>query len=49
MTDGCRFGAGLGERAGIMTGRSWPRFPKRPDDFGFGERVTVTELLKKSG
>ncbi len=36
-------------RTGIMTGRTWTRFAKRPDDFDFGDRVTVTELLKKSG
>jgi len=35
-------------RAGIMTGRSVSRFAKRPDDFDFGDRVTVTELLNKS-
>jgi len=36
-------------RTGIMTGRSVARFAKRPDDFDFGDRPTVTELLKKSG
>jgi len=36
-------------RTGIMTGRSVARFEKRTDDFDFGDRVTVTELLKKSG
>jgi len=36
-------------RTGIMTGRCVARFDKRPDDFGFGDRVTVTELLKKNG
>jgi N-acetylgalactosamine-6-sulfatase len=32
-----------------MTSWSNARFPKRTDDFDFGNRVTVTELLKKSG
>jgi len=36
-------------RTGIMTGRSVARFAKRTDDFDFGDRVTVTELLNKSG
>ena len=36
-------------RTGLMTGWSPSRFPKRTDDFDFGDRVTVTELLKKSG
>ena len=36
-------------RTGIMTGRSVARFAKRPDDFDFGDRPTVTDLLKKSG
>jgi len=36
-------------RTGIMTGRCVARFEKRTDDFDFGDRVTVTELLKKNG
>lgn len=36
-------------RTGIMTGRSVARFEKSPADFDFGDRVTVTELLQKSG
>ena len=36
-------------RTGLMTGRSPARFEKRTDDFDFGDRVTVTELLNKSG
>ena len=36
-------------RTGIMTGRSWSRYDKRPDDFGLGDRVTVTELLNNKG
>jgi len=36
-------------RTGLMTGWSNARFPKRTDDFDFGDRVTVTELLQKSG
>ena len=36
-------------RTGLMTGWSPSRFPKRTDDFDFGDRVTVTELLKTNG
>ena len=36
-------------RTGLMTSWANARFPKRTDDFDFGDRVTVTELLKKSG
>ncbi|MDD7985299.1 sulfatase-like hydrolase/transferase [Lentisphaera marina] len=36
-------------RTGIMTGISNARFEKRTDDFDFGDKITVTELLKKSG
>ena len=32
-----------------MTGIGFYRFDKRTDDFGFGDRITVTKLLKKSG
>ena len=35
-------------RTGLMTGWSPSRFDRRTDDFDFGDRVTVTELLKKS-
>ena len=36
-------------RTGIMTGRCVARFSRRPDDFDFGDRPTVTALLKNSG
>ena len=36
-------------RTGIMIGIGVYRFDKRTDDFGFGERTTVTELLKNNG
>lgn len=36
-------------RTGLMTSWMPARFPKRTDDFDFGDRVTVTELLKKNG
>ncbi len=36
-------------RTGLMTGRFPARFPKYAADFGFGDRVTITELLKQQG
>lgn len=36
-------------RTGLMTGRFPARFPKYAADFGFGDRVTITELLKVRG
>jgi len=36
-------------RTGLMTGLFPARFPKYAADFGFGDRVTITELLKKCG
>jgi N-acetylgalactosamine-6-sulfatase len=36
-------------RTGLMTGLFPPRFPKYAADFGFGDRVTITELLNKRG
>lgn len=36
-------------RAGFMTGKFPATFREYPADFGFGNRVTVTELLKKRG
>ncbi|EMI18218.1 N-acetylgalactosamine 6-sulfate sulfatase (GALNS) [Rhodopirellula maiorica SM1] len=36
-------------RTGLMTGLFPARFSKYAADFGFGERVTITELLKKRG
>ena len=36
-------------RTGLMTGLFPARFPKYTADFGFGERTTITELLKKRG
>ncbi|WP_339743071.1 sulfatase-like hydrolase/transferase [uncultured Rubinisphaera sp.] len=36
-------------RTGLMTGLHPARFPKYAADFGFGDRVTITELLKKQG
>ncbi|MEX0819194.1 MAG: sulfatase-like hydrolase/transferase [Pirellulaceae bacterium] len=36
-------------RTGLMTGLHPARFPKYAADFGFGDRATITELLKKRG
>lgn len=36
-------------RTGLMTGRHPARFPRYAADFGFGDRTTITELLKKRG
>lgn len=36
-------------RTGLMTGLFPARFPKYAADFGFGDRATITELLKKRG
>ena len=36
-------------RTGLMTGLFPPRYPKYAADFGFGDRVTITELLQKRG
>lgn len=36
-------------RTGLMTGQFPARFSKYAADFGFGDRVTITELLKKRG
>ena len=36
-------------RTGLMTGLFPARFPKFAADFGFGDRITITELLKKRG
>ncbi len=36
-------------RTGLMTGLFPARFPKYAADFGFGDRATVTELLKSRG
>lgn len=36
-------------RTGAMTGIFPARFPKYPADFGFGDRVTVTEMLQQRG
>lgn len=36
-------------RAGLMTGKLPATFQRYPADFGFGDRVTITELLKKHG
>jgi N-acetylgalactosamine-6-sulfatase len=36
-------------RTGLMTGLFPARFPKYAADFGFGDHVTVTELLKRQG
>jgi len=36
-------------RTGFMTGLHTARFPKYPASHGFGDRVTVTELLQKHG
>ena len=36
-------------RTGLMTGKLPATFQKYPASYGFGSRVTITELLKKSG
>ncbi len=36
-------------RTGLMTGRFPARFANYAADFGFGDRVTITELLRKRG
>lgn len=36
-------------RTAIMTGFFPPRFAKKTSHYGFGDRVTVTELLKQAG
>ncbi|MDM4016474.1 sulfatase family protein [Roseiconus lacunae] len=36
-------------RTGLMTGLFPARFPKYAADFGFGDRLTITELLRKRG
>ncbi|TWT68668.1 Arylsulfatase [Crateriforma conspicua] len=36
-------------RTGLMTGLFPARLPKYAADFGFGDRTTITELLKKRG
>ncbi|WP_395749632.1 sulfatase [Prosthecobacter sp.] len=36
-------------RTGLMTGKFPATFQKYPASFGFGTRVTITELLKKNG
>lgn len=36
-------------RTGFMTGRFPARFHKSPSTFGFGDRTTITELLKQRG
>lgn len=36
-------------RTGLMTGKFPATYAKYPASFGFGDRVTITELLKKSG
>lgn len=36
-------------RTGLMTGLFPARFPKYAADFGFGDRATITELLKQRG
>lgn len=36
-------------RTGLMTGLFPPRFPKYAADFGFSDRVTITQLLKEVG
>ena len=36
-------------RTGLMTGLFPARFPKYAADFGFGDRITITDLLKKRG
>ncbi|MEM7392188.1 MAG: sulfatase-like hydrolase/transferase [Verrucomicrobiota bacterium] len=36
-------------RTGLMTGRFPARFPRYAADYGFGDRVSITELLKQRG
>jgi N-acetylgalactosamine-6-sulfatase len=36
-------------RTGLMTGKRPATFAKYPASFGFGDRITVTELMKKAG
>ena len=36
-------------RTGLMTGRFPARYQKYPASFGFGDRVTVTDLLHRTG
>jgi len=36
-------------RTGFMTGLFPARFQKYPGDFGFGDRTTITDLLKERG
>lgn len=36
-------------RTGLMTGKFPATFQKYPADYGFGKRVTITELLRKAG
>ncbi|MEM8671680.1 MAG: sulfatase-like hydrolase/transferase [Planctomycetota bacterium] len=36
-------------RTGLMTGQFPARLPKYAADFGFGDRITITDLLKKRG
>ena len=36
-------------RTGLMTGLFPARYPRYTADFGFGDRVTIAELLKKRG
>lgn len=36
-------------RTGLMTGKHPARFPKYAADFGFGDQVTITELLNNQG
>ena len=36
-------------RTGFMTARAPQRYVQRTDDYGFGERITITELLKDHG
>lgn len=36
-------------RTGIMTGKFTATYAKYPASFGFGDRITITELLKQNG
>ncbi|MEM7602042.1 MAG: sulfatase-like hydrolase/transferase, partial [Verrucomicrobiota bacterium] len=36
-------------RTGLMTGIHPARFPKYASDFGFGDRVSITEMLRNAG
>ena len=36
-------------RTGIMTGRHAARHANYPADFGYGDRLTITDLLKNHG